>query len=248
MVKCVVLGCPNRSDNNKGAFPNRPSKSKRSLHFPKDQTRIEVCLEHIICLEKAMMPFLPLQSRSCELVEDTKTRYASRSTRTDAEPRSDVIKRSFTTFTTSATEPNPVVPDTPFVLQDLSLALLTKMFLRLLRGIPHGFMDLNLAAKNLNTSKLRVYDLTNCLEGINLIQKQSANKIKWLGPCPVTSFLQNLKTVEESLDELIKTCAQQLFDMTDDISGIKVFQEQTVVAINALEKTKLEVPTPKKVQ
>ncbi|XP_029589930.1 transcription factor E2F6 [Salmo trutta] len=85
------------------------------------------------------------------------------------------------------------------------------MFLRLLRGIPHGFMDLNLAAKNLNTSKLRVYDLTNCLEGINLIQKQSANKIKWL-----------------------------------DISGIKVFQEQTVVAINALEKTKLEVPTPKK--
>lgn len=42
MVKCVVLGCPNRSDNNKGAFPNRPSK--RFLHFPKDQTRIEVCL------------------------------------------------------------------------------------------------------------------------------------------------------------------------------------------------------------
>uniref|UniRef100_A0A8C7TSH3 E2F/DP family winged-helix DNA-binding domain-containing protein n=1 Tax=Oncorhynchus mykiss TaxID=8022 RepID=A0A8C7TSH3_ONCMY len=157
MVKCVVLGYPNRSDNNKGAFPNRPI---RFLHFPKDQTRIEVCLA-------------------------------------------------------------PVPLNTPFVLQDLSLALLTKKFLRLLCGIHHGFIDLNLAAKNLITSKPRVYDLTNCLEGTNLIQKQSRE-------------LQNLKTVEESLDELIKTCAQQLFDMTDNISG-------------APKKTKLELPTPKEI-
>ncbi|CAB1342733.1 unnamed protein product, partial [Coregonus sp. 'balchen'] len=146
---------------------------------------------------------------------------------------------------------------------DLSLALLTKKFLRLLRGIPHDVMDLNLVAQNLNTRKRRVCDVTNYLEGIKLIQKQSANKINWIGPCPVNGFVgpkqrlqrevQNLKTVE-SLDELIKTCAQQLFDMKDsldnreypfrtqtlDISGIKVFQEQTVVAIKAPEKTKLE--------
>ena len=47
-------------------------------------------------------------------------------------------------------------------------------------GAPHGIMDLNLAAQNLHTRKRRVYDITNCLEGIKLIQKQSANKIKWM--------------------------------------------------------------------
>ncbi|KAK6295040.1 hypothetical protein J4Q44_G00342660 [Coregonus suidteri] len=111
-------------------------------------------------------------------------------------------------------------------------------------------MDLNLVAQNLNTRKRRVCDVTNYLEGIKLIQKQSANKINWIGPCPVNGFVgpkqrlqrevQNLKTVE-SLDELIKTS----YVTHSDISGIKVFQEQTVVAIKAPEKTKLEVPTPK---
>ncbi|XP_021455803.1 transcription factor E2F6 isoform X1 [Oncorhynchus mykiss] len=325
MVKCVVQGCPNRSDNNKGAFPNRPSK--RFFNFPNDQARVKVWLaalretekedsteEHRICEDHfltdhitprgisedaipIMPPYLdgplslispwgedssdeeefvddddasamhnddveeeydesqaetePSASRFRELVEGTKTKT-----------RQGIVGAS--------TEPKPVLPYTSkgFVRQDLSLALLTKKFLRLMSGAPHGIMDLNLAAQNLHTRKRRVYDITNCLEGIKLIQKQSANKIKWIGLCPVTSFvgpkqrlqreLQNLKTVEESLDALIKTCAQQLFDMTDsldnielayvthsDISAIKVFQEQTVVAIKAPEETKLEVPTPK---
>ncbi|KAJ7987997.1 hypothetical protein DPEC_G00319050 [Dallia pectoralis] len=199
----------------------------------------------------------------------------------------------------NSTEISPSVTKSggPRIRRDLSLVTLTKKFLRLMLVAPYGVIDLNDVAKNLNTRKRRVYDITNCLEGVRLIKKQSANMVKWIAPCPVSSFvgpkqrlqqeLKNLKTVEESLDELIKTCAQQLFEMTDsldnkeypfrtpqtpafpadyypcfrivlfnvpftlayvthsDLSGIRVFQEQTVIAIKAPEETKLEVPTPK---
>uniref|UniRef100_A0A8C3T5G0 E2F transcription factor CC-MB domain-containing protein n=1 Tax=Chelydra serpentina TaxID=8475 RepID=A0A8C3T5G0_CHESE len=67
--------------------------------------------------------------------------------------------------------------------------------------------------------------------------------------------------MEEALDELIKDCAHQLFELTDDkentkypfnsyvtyqdIHSIKAFQEQIVMAIKAPEETKLEIPAPK---
>lgn len=132
-----------------------------------------------------------------------------------------------------------------------------------------GVLDLRQVTTSLQTCRRRVYDVTNVLAGICLIKKQSANTIKWISRSPVSSFLgrshqkfqrelDNLKTVEETLDGLIKTCAQQLFDMTDDtqntgsayvthddISRIRVFQEQTVIVVKAPEETKLEVPTPK---
>ncbi|XP_042371013.1 transcription factor E2FA-like, partial [Plectropomus leopardus] len=89
------------------------------------------------------------------------------------------------------------------------------------------------------------------------------------GSCQISSFLwknqqkferelENLKLVEETLDSLIKSCAQQLFDMTDDmdnaalayvthedISRVRAFEEQTVIVVKAPEETKLEVPAPK---
>jgi transcription factor E2F3 len=42
-------------------------------------------------------------------------------------------------------------------------------------------LDLNVAAGTLHTQKRRVYDITNVLEGIGLIEKQTKNKIKWTG-------------------------------------------------------------------
>jgi hypothetical protein len=42
-------------------------------------------------------------------------------------------------------------------------------------------LDLNVAAETLHTQKRRVYDITNVLEGIGLIEKQTKNKIKWTG-------------------------------------------------------------------
>uniref|UniRef100_A0A3P9J8R3 THAP-type domain-containing protein n=1 Tax=Oryzias latipes TaxID=8090 RepID=A0A3P9J8R3_ORYLA len=151
--------------------------------------------------------------------------------------------------------------------EDVSLGLLAQRFLDLLQNTPDGALDLRDVTTSLNTRRRRVYDITNVLEGISLLERQSANKFKWIGKLPVSSFLgvfkiqkevNNLKLVEDTLDSLIKSCAQQLFDLTDDlqnsalafvthedISRLQVFQEQTVMVVKAPEETKLEVPPPK---
>lgn len=40
-------------------------------------------------------------------------------------------------------------------------------------------LDLNKAAEFLDVQKRRIYDITNVLEGINLITKKSKNNIQW---------------------------------------------------------------------
>jgi hypothetical protein len=59
--------------------------------------------------------------------------------------------------------------------------LLTKKFVQLLKETPTNTVDLNNAATALCVQKRRIYDITNVLEGINLIQKTSKNMVSWLG-------------------------------------------------------------------
>lgn len=86
---------------------------------------------------------------------------------------------------------------------DSSLGLLTKKFVHLLKraawssGISEEgtsirlrakgsdcTLDLNAAAKELQVQKRRIYDITNVLEGIGLIEKRSKNHIAWIGDDP----------------------------------------------------------------
>ncbi|XP_046691592.1 transcription factor E2F6 [Silurus meridionalis] len=151
---------------------------------------------------------------------------------------------------------------------EVTLGRLTHRFIDLLNLAPEGILDINEATEKLGTRKRRVYDITSVLNGIKLVAKKSKSKVQWVGPSPISCFkgqwknkiktdLLNLKTMEESLDWLIKDCAEQLFALTDltenansayvtyeDISRIATFQNQTVIAIRAPEETKLEVPTP----
>ena len=63
---------------------------------------------------------------------------------------------------------------------DTSLGLLTKKFTLLLSESPDGVLDLNRAAELLEVQKRRIYDITNVLEGIQLIRKKSKNHIQWM--------------------------------------------------------------------
>ena len=63
---------------------------------------------------------------------------------------------------------------------DTSLGLLTQRFAELIQHTRDGVLDLNVVAKELNTAKRRVYDVTNVLEGIRLIKKKSKNHVQWL--------------------------------------------------------------------
>lgn len=66
---------------------------------------------------------------------------------------------------------------------DSSLGLLTKKFLALINQTPNNdeenSLDLNEASKALGVQKRRIYDITNVLEGIGLIEKTSKNRITW---------------------------------------------------------------------
>jgi hypothetical protein len=44
---------------------------------------------------------------------------------------------------------------------------------------PDGVVDLNTTANSLQVKKRRLYDITNVMEGIGLIEKRSKNKIQW---------------------------------------------------------------------
>ena len=92
---------------------------------------------------------------------------------------------------------------------DSSLGLLTKKFVYLLkRAASHGILengtylgckadggegtlDLNAAAKELQVQKRRIYDITNVLEGIGLIEKRNKNHIAWIGDRATNLLVSN---------------------------------------------------------
>ncbi|NXX51565.1 E2F2 factor, partial [Tricholaema leucomelas] len=168
--------------------------------------------------------------------------------------------------------PSPRTPRSPGerTRYDTSLGLLTKKFLRLLSDSPDGVVDLNRAAEVLEVQKRRIYDITNVLEGIQLICKKSKNHIQWMGTGmfedaavaakqqALRGELAQLARGERSLDQLLRDTTRQLrqlpsFSYTmavptlayvtyQDLRAISHFQEQTLIAVKAPPETQLEVP------
>ncbi|XP_071623963.1 transcription factor E2F2 [Heliangelus exortis] len=165
--------------------------------------------------------------------------------------------------------PSPRTPKSPGerTRYDTSLGLLTKKFLCLLSESPDGVVDLNRAAEVLEVQKRRIYDITNVLEGIQLIRKKSKNNIQWLGTgifedAAVTAKQQMLRgevsqlaRMERTLDQVLQDCALHLQQLAgdqanqrlayvtyQDLRAISSFQEQTVIAVKAPPETRLEVP------
>ncbi|XP_009469023.1 PREDICTED: transcription factor E2F2-like [Nipponia nippon] len=165
--------------------------------------------------------------------------------------------------------PSPRTPRSPGekTRYDTSLGLLTKKFIRLLSESPDGVVDLNRAAEVLEVQKRRIYDITNVLEGIQLIRKKSKNNIQWMGTgifedAAVTAKQQALQgelaelaRMERTLDQLLQDCGLQLQQLADneanqrlayvtyqDLRAISNFQEQTVIAVKGPPGTQLEVP------
>jgi len=159
-------------------------------------------------------------------------------------------------------------PGTPS-RHEKSLGLLTAKFVSLLQEAQDGVLDLKLAADQLAVrQKRRIYDITNVLEGIGLIEKRSKNSIQWKGAGPgcntkeISDKLSHLKceidsleSVERVLDERRLWIQQSLKNVSEDIDNEKhayvshddvcrCYQEETLLAIQAPSGTQLEVPPP----
>jgi hypothetical protein len=72
-------------------------------------------------------------------------------------------------------------PEVPAGRYQSSLGVLTKKFVALLKETHGGNIDLNKAACELGVQKRRIYDITNVLEGIGLIDKRPKGNIVWKG-------------------------------------------------------------------
>lgn len=121
---------------------------------------------------------------------------------------------------------------------ETSLGMLTKKFVSILRASPQGVLDLNRATEILDVQKRRIYDITNVLEGIGLIQKEAKNNIRWRGAkhlerkpvmadreqaavatklVSLHSDVEELKEREAYLDRIIEERKLQMgFDSTDE--------------------------------
>jgi len=117
---------------------------------------------------------------------------------------------------------------------DSSLGLLTKKFLGLIKQSEQddGVIDLNEASKTLDVQKRRIYDITNVLEGIGLIEKRSKNRIHWLGSGisspedrPKIDYLKQeieiLKEEESELDGNLRGRQLELKELVDNPSSSK---------------------------
>lgn len=75
--------------------------------------------------------------------------------------------------------------DLKYKRYEKSLGLLTTKFVSLLQKAKDGVLDLKIATNLLAVrQKRRIYDITNVLEGIGLIEKRSKNSIQWRGAGP----------------------------------------------------------------
>ncbi|KAM0946643.1 putative transcription factor E2F-DP family [Dioscorea sansibarensis] len=152
---------------------------------------------------------------------------------------------------------------------DSSLGLLTKKFINLLQQAEDGTLDLNKAAIVLDVQKRRIYDITNVLEGVGLIEKKLKNRIHWKGvnmtrPRELEdqvsawrSGVDTLRAEDSRLDGLIsqmqenlrllkedETNRKWLYLTKEDITSIPSFEDATLIAIKAPHGTSLEVPDP----
>ncbi|KPM04181.1 transcription factor E2F4-like protein [Sarcoptes scabiei] len=112
-----------------------------------------------------------------------------------------------------------------------SLGLLTTKFVKLLQDAKNGVLDLKSAADILEVrQKRRIYDITNVLEGIGLIEKKSKNSIQWLGGGPgcntreITDRLMLLK--QELIDLDNKEIELDQYLAWSRQSLINIFEEQ----------------------
>ncbi|KAJ1385790.1 Winged helix-like DNA-binding domain superfamily [Sesbania bispinosa] len=168
----------------------------------------------------------------------------------------------------NAGSPSPLTP-AGSCRYDSSLGLLTKKFINLVKHAEDGILDLNKAAETLEVQKRRIYDITNVLEGIGLIEKKLKNRIHWKGIESSTSGevdgdisvlkaeVEQLSLEEHKLDDQIREMQERLrslsenennqkclFVTEEDIKGLPCFQNETLIAIKAPHGTTLEVPEP----
>ncbi|KAH8310534.1 hypothetical protein KR044_001814 [Drosophila immigrans] len=147
---------------------------------------------------------------------------------------------------------------------DTSLGILTKKFVDLLQESPDGVVDLNDASNRLSVQKRRIYDITNVLEGIGILEKKSKNNIQWRGGQSLVSSERSrhieaenerLEQRENEVNTLIDQMRGELAEISreveniggmayvtqNDLLNVDLFKDQIVIVIKAPPEARLGV-------
>ena len=141
---------------------------------------------------------------------------------------------------------------------DTSLGLLTKKFIDLLETSPDGVVDLNIASTKLNVQKRRIYDITNVLEGIGVLEKKSKNNIQWkrevaggANLCQLQDLTDERMILQEKenslnsmLDQLTAQIARESLNRTsyitcNDLNNLEQYKDQLVIVVRAPPEAKM---------
>jgi len=154
---------------------------------------------------------------------------------------------------------------------DTSLGLLTKKFIDLLTTSPDGVVDLNECSQKLQVQKRRLYDITNVLEGIGMLEKKSKNQIQWSRGgnnrpfCDAAELDEKMRSLqlaerlrlkqkENQMDSLIVNLKENFSKQMDqkyayvtcqDLNGIDSFKDQLLITLRVPAESKLTIPATK---
>lgn len=240
------------SDDRQSAFVKLPLKQTNEIDHCKGQTSRQATLDG----HGEEMKFPSLEPESCMGGQQQHSKSKVSKNAKSGAQRSNAESPNIL---------NPVVT----CRYDSSLGLLTKKFISLIQEAKDGTLDLNRTADVLEVQKRRIYDITNVLEGIGLIEKTSKNHISWKGfdmsgPQKMDNEVTRLKAEVERLyaeecrlDDCIReklellraiagdeNCQKHLFLTEEDITTLPCFQNQTLIAIKAPQASSVEVPDP----
>ncbi|OMJ70071.1 hypothetical protein SteCoe_32033 [Stentor coeruleus] len=141
---------------------------------------------------------------------------------------------------------------TPGGRQEHSLGVLTQKFLDLLLNSDEKTIDLNQAVHILGVPKRRIYDITNVLEGVGLVEKKLKNRIQWVGDSLENSEILDLfqsqeanldfwtREMERKIDDLLETNKDLTYLTLEDLQNLHGTQK-TMIAIRSPPGTSVEV-------
>lgn len=161
--------------------------------------------------------------------------------------------------------------------QENSLGELTKKFLALIQLAKDKCIDLNEAVGELKVQKRRIYDITNVLEGIGLIEKSGKNGIKWRGTLNIPEdsqldhdiircrrelkaakerdrdYASRIEALKESFNKMAADSAysELAYVEYEDLSRLSVLEEyksKKLIVVAAPQNTVMEIPNSEDVE
>lgn len=136
----------------------------------------------------------------------------------------------------------------------------------LLKESADGVVDLNACSQKLQVQKRRIYDITNVLEGIGILEKKSKNQIQWNQGgsrtlCDGTEIDENLRSLQQRENQRLRQKENQLNSLIvelkedfskqidhkyayvtcQDLSSIESFKDQLLITLRVPADSTLTV-------